>query len=78
MVVDESGSGKADERDGVPALFGGDRKSLLWGLCPTYTVAYNIMEIRIFYTYTYCIFKNKLLLAVVSYSSFHVFEPHLS
>ncbi|MDZ8091597.1 MAG: hypothetical protein RMZ42_06615 [Nostoc sp. DedQUE05] len=38
--------------DGVLALFGGDGKSLLWGLCPTYTVTYNILEIRIFYTYT--------------------------
>ncbi|MEH1869965.1 hypothetical protein [Nostoc sp.] len=75
MVVDESGRGKADERDGVPAR---RRRSQIFALGTLYTVAYNIMEIRIFYTYTYCIFKNKLLLAVVSYSSFRVFEPHLS
>jgi hypothetical protein len=45
-----------------------DRKSLLWGLCPTYTVTYNIMEIRILKLIQNisCIFNNKLLLAVVS------------
>ena len=54
------------ECDGVLALFGGDRKSPLWGLCPTYTV--NIMEIRILKLILNisCIFNNKLLLAVVS------------